>query len=188
MPKFLLLDSSNFKTTNYLSTYDLQAKYNLTSIYHCTKFTKLILTLNISDSFNIDDQIKYFFTFFFSLGILPYLHIKKVVNKLEISLKISLIGIKEINTFLLKFFLEKYKQTKFLINIQKTNNIKLGNLYTSNIRLNIFFSELFDINKFFEISEKNFKIKINLFFQFYPTININLNNQIKNLPFFWKIK
>jgi hypothetical protein len=140
MNKSFFLDSSNFKTTNYLSTYDLQSKYNLKSIYQCPKFKKLILTLHIEDSLNIDDQIKYFFTFFLSLGILPYLHIKKLVNTLQISLKVFLISNKEINTFFLNFFLEKYKHFNLFFNIKKNNNLKLNCLTKSNIILNLFFS------------------------------------------------
>jgi hypothetical protein len=188
MNKSFSLDSSNFKTTNYLSNYDLQAKYNLNSIYQCPKFTKLVLTFNLLDSLNIDDQIKYYFTFFFSLGVLPYLQIKKLLNKLQISLKVFLISNKEINTFFLNFFLEKSKYFNTFLNPQKNNNLKVNCLTNSNIILNLFFSELFNINKFFEISDKNLKISINLFLKFYYTRHLNLYTTLKNLPFFWKIK
>jgi hypothetical protein len=188
MNKSFFLDSSNFKTTNYLSNYDLQSKYNLKSIYQCPKFTKLMLTLNIFDSLSIDDQIKYFFTLFFSLGVLPNVHIKKHLKKLQISLNIFFISTKEINTFFLNFFLEKYKYFNFFFNVNKKNNVKGNCVINSNIVLNnLLFSELFEINKFFEISEKNLKISIKLFFKFYST-PLNLNINFKNLPFFWKIK
>ena len=133
----------NYIVSDYLVDYDLIHKYNLKNIYQRPKIKKIVLHFLLKDLLSSTNsvkkitnniQIKAFFIFYILFSLNSYINIAKTsFNKLlqknadnEYSLKVILSSRKDINNFLLMFFVENSNQfAKEKLEILKRKIIKV---------------------------------------------------------------
>ena len=199
----------NYIVSDYLVDYDLIHKYNLKNIYQRPKIKKIVLHFLLKDLLSSTNsvkkitnniQIKAFFIFYILFSLNSYINIAKTsFNKLlqknadnEYSLKVILSSRKDINNFLLMFFVENSNQfAKENLEIFKKKNHK-GLEFTKNqfcYNFSVPGKSFFDLNDFFRQNTKDTNLKdlnIKLSFVFDGvTKTKNINNLIKSISFFW---
>ena len=211
----MLNSKLNIVSNTYFSNCDLINKYNFKSLHNIPKLKKVVIDFNLSDFLISSDfssskeqtdssvQIKSFIIFYILTESLSYINFNKSlssIKKLKLSennysLKVSITNSKELNSFLFSFFVESwsklliddfvlFKKDKTLVN--KVNQCSNQFVFSTYIPSSIFVELESFLNKTnIGVNSKNLNIKINFVFENTPVKSKNLQNLIKNLPYFW---
>ena len=211
----MLNSKLNIVSNTYFSNCDLINKYNFKSLHKIPKLKKVVIDFTLSDFLISSDfssskeqtdssvQIKSFIIFYILTESLSYINFNKSlssIKKLKLSennysLKVSITNPKELNSFLFSFFVESW--SKLLIDdfvlfkkdntlVNKVNQCSNQFVFSTYIPSSSFVELESFLNKTnIGVNSKNLNIKINFVFENTPVKSKNLQNLIKNLPYFW---